>query len=304
MTQLFVFLVSVAITLVIQVSGFAVAFALQTETFYDILGGVNFMALAAFTASSAAWADDPRKILSTLVFVCSRGWLLCFLAWRAHSRGGDSRFDGVKDKFLQFLVYWLVQGMWVMMISMPILFVNSSNAAPGGLNVYDSVMLGGFAVGVALEVVADVQKSLWVRAGRVGGFCRDGIWGYSRHPNYFGEILQWWCAWGIAYSASSAGLADPLWWACSISPLFTCHILFNIPATGIAQAEGRGLKRYYENDCAKEYKVYRAQTSILMPMVGYEHVPLSLKRTIFMDFARYEYRPKNKSGNGSQKKSD
>ena len=46
---------------------------------------------------------------------------------------------------------------------------------------------------IAWEVVADLQKTLWVRAGRRGGFCTAGVWHYSRHPNYFGEMLQWWC---------------------------------------------------------------------------------------------------------------
>ena len=70
--------------------------------------------------------------------------------------------------------------------------------------------------------------------------------------------------------------ADALWWACGLSPAFTCHILLNLPATGIAQAEGKGLKRYYERH-ADTYPAYRARTSILVPMVGYEHVPLFLK---------------------------
>lgn len=48
MSQQFVYAVSVAITALIQGGGFLVAYALQTETFYDILGGVNFLALVCF----------------------------------------------------------------------------------------------------------------------------------------------------------------------------------------------------------------------------------------------------------------
>ena len=78
------------ITAVIPVAGWAVAYALQTEKFYDILGGANFLALAAYSAVTAdGWLADPRKVAATLIFVCSRSWLLLFLAWRAHERGGD-----------------------------------------------------------------------------------------------------------------------------------------------------------------------------------------------------------------------
>ena len=94
-----VFLATSLITGAIQLSGYAVAYALQTEKFYDILGGLNFLAVAAYSAATAdGWAEDPRKVAATLIFVCSRGWLLAFLSWRAHERGGDARFDGVKDK--------------------------------------------------------------------------------------------------------------------------------------------------------------------------------------------------------------
>merc|ERR1719409_860076 len=95
-------------------------------------------------------------------------------------------------------------------------------------------------------------------------------------------MLQWWCAWLLAFAAAS-GPTDLAWWATSLSPLFT------IPATGVAQANGKNLKRYYDH-CPEEYARYRAKTSMLLPMVGYEHVPLLLKRTLLFDFERYEYR--------------
>jgi len=285
-----IYLVSIAITAGIQLSGFAVAFALQTEAFYDVLGGFNYLAIAIYSVTTSA-DTDPRKLAHTIIFVCSRAWLLLFLAWRAHDRKGDARFDGVKDKFWRFLLFWTVQGMWVFMISMPMLFVNSSAVHKPQFDSFDWMTIIGFASGVVIEVLADVQKTMWVKRGRAGGFCGMGLWSFSRHPNYFGEILQWWCSWAFAYS-SSAGLADLLWWACIISPTFTMHILLNIPETGITQANGKNLKRYYENaDVAQAYSEYRRSTSILVPMIGYRHIPMILKRTLFFDFARYEYRP-------------
>jgi hypothetical protein len=59
----------------------------------------------------------------------------------------------------------------------------------------------------------------------------------------------------------------------------------------VAQANGKGLKRYYQSPHADAYKRYRTSTSILLPFVGYSHVPLWLKRTVFLDLERYEYRP-------------
>ncbi len=83
--------ISAAITGGIQLLGFLVAYAMQTEKFYDILGGINFLALGIYSAidgefdgNGGSWKDNGRKIAATILFSVSRGWLLLFLAWRAH----------------------------------------------------------------------------------------------------------------------------------------------------------------------------------------------------------------------------
>lgn len=124
--------------------------------------------------------------------------------------------------------------------------------------------------------------------GNHSSFCRLSL----GHPNYFGEIFQWWCLFAFSYSSSEnplGGYADPLWWAGIVSPLFTMQILLNMQPTGISNAEGRNLKRYYEK-CPERYTKYRDNTSILIPFIGYGYIPKFLKRTIFFDFERYEYK--------------
>jgi steroid 5-alpha reductase family enzyme len=287
-TQASIFSISAGLTLGIQLTGFAFAYALKTEVFYDILGGFNYLALAIFTGCVTP-DFGPRSIISTTLFICSRSWLLLFLAWRAHERKGDSRFDEVKNKFGLFLVYWVVQAFWVFLISMPMIYVNTSTV-DDSLEPYDYVLAAGFAFGIIIEILADVQKALWVNKGRAGGFCSVGVWKYSRHPNYFGEMLQWWCSWLFAYGSPGNRV---LWGFCILSPLFTMHILVNVSGTGLTNCEGKSLKRYYDN-FHDTYTEYRANTSILIPMIGYKFIPLFLKRTIFLDLKRYEYKPTDK----------
>lgn len=315
-SQALVYGTAVATTFGMQTLGFVAAYLLKTETFYDIFGGTNYLLLALLSAilgtttttladdGGAAllpWINDPRKILTTVLFVCSRGWLLLFLAWRAHARNGDSRFDTVLGKQsgrppqpLTFFVYWMAQAFWVMLVSMPMLFVNSSSLIQPKFSVYDIVTAILFGSGVVLEIVADIQKAMWVNAGRQGVFCNVGVWKYSRHPNYFGEIFQWWCLFAFSYSSSvnpKGGYADPLWWAGIVSPLFTMQILLNMEPTGICNAEGKNLKRYYDK-CPEQYTMYHENTSILIPLIGYGHVPKFLKRTVFFDFDKYQYKPR------------
>jgi len=110
-----------------------------------------------------------------------------------------------------------------------------------------------------------------------------------RHPNYFAEMLQWWAAWGLAFGSGS-GWSDVQWWVSILSPLITMNILLNTGGTGVPNANGQSLKRYYDK-VPEEYKKYREETSILIPMIGYKYVPMFLKRTIFFDLARFEYKP-------------
>ncbi len=179
-----VFWAASLITAGIQLSGWAVASVLVTEKFYDVLGGLNFLALAAWAFRQG---DSGFPAAVTATFVASRAWLLFFLAWRAHERGGDSRFDPVlrpKDgsgvNYKRFLVFWVAQGVWVFCISAPMLFINASAVSPPLTAPRNLALLGGFAFGVLLEVVADIQKARWVKAGRPGGFCTVGVWSLSR----------------------------------------------------------------------------------------------------------------------------
>lgn len=292
------------LTAAIQLLGFAVAYTLQTEKFYDILGGLNFLALGAYSAyagqnADSTFANDGRKVANTIVFSCSRAWLLVFLAWRAHERGGDSRFDGVKDKFGMFLLYWTVQGIWVWMISMPAIFINSVAAEPKEFSILDTASIAAWAFAVAFEIIADVQKAKWVKKGRQGVFCQVGLWSFSRHPNYFAEILQWWAAWLFAFGSCSYGNFNYQWFFSILSPLFTMNILLNTGGTGVMNANGKNLKRYYDA-CPKEYASYRENTSILIPFVCYKNVPKCLKRTIFLDLERYEYKPSVQSADSKK----
>jgi steroid 5-alpha reductase family enzyme len=270
-----------ALTFGLQFAGFVASSILKTETFYDVLGGINFLLLALLGWSSSPGATR-RCAYTTGLFVVSRGWLLVFLAWRAHHRKGDARFAEVIGKPLLFLIYWMVQGCWVYIISIPLMLVQIDSDRE--LSITDCALMGGFAFGIVLEITSDVQKTLWINQGRVGSFCRTGWWKYSRHPNYAGEMLQWWCAAGLGSS-----------WVGIASPLFTMVILLSMSGTGIWNAEGKNLKRFYESDHGKEYKDYRDSTSPLIPMIGYGSIPLAVKRWGLFEWERYEYRPAEKN---------
>jgi len=298
------------LTFAMQFIGFTAAAILQTEIFYDIWGGINFLVLAIF---SSVFAPDQMESVSTSginknvvfggLFAVSRGWLLVFLAWRAHHRKGDARF----------FVYWMVQAVWVYCISLPLLVVAASSKAkavgddepsPTQKMEYSSLMLLGMAWSIYIEIRSDVTKAQWVSRGRPGGFCTDSLWKYSRHPNYAGEILTW------VFAALYAVLESDRSWesvlVAAVSPLFTMHILLNTSGTGVWNAEGKNLKRYYEHAdpaIAKNYEEYRRTTPPVFPtfVIPYESLPLKNQRQFCFEWERYEYKPSSKGKDDNTK---
>jgi len=308
------------LTFGMQFLGFVVAAILQTEVFYDVLGGINFLALAflsiATTAldgkddsSSNSGIDTANNAIFLGLFVISRGWLLLFLAWRAHDRKGDSRFDGIRDNPPVFLFVWMLQALWVYCISLALLVgvagatADRDESSTSMSPFVSSGMLLGMALSIVVEIQSDVTKARWVSRGRPGGFCNEGLWKISRHPNYAGEIATW------VFAACYAALAtDRFRWTralvAAISPLFTAQILLNTSGTGVPNAEGKNLKRYFEHpdaDIARNYEEYRRTTPPVfpVPIIPYESIPPLIQRIFLFEWERYAYKPSLSSSKGS-----
>jgi steroid 5-alpha reductase family enzyme len=108
--------------------------------------------------------------------------------------------------------------------------------------------------GFAIEVISDRQKSAF-RHRHPGRFVDTGLWAWSRHPNYFGEIVLWT---GIAVIASSTLRG---WqWVTLVSPVFVLFLLTRV--SGIPMLEKRADERWGD-DAA--YQRYKENTPVLVP---------------------------------------
>lgn len=105
-----------------------------------------------------------------------------YLFTRVLSQGSDSRFDKIKKSPLRFWGAFMMQATWVSLCVMPLVAVNAVPAAAfSGLKLTDVLGLGMFAGGLVFEVVADAQKSKWLREKRErrhdGEFMTGGLFG-------------------------------------------------------------------------------------------------------------------------------
>jgi len=239
---------------VIQWVAFIPAYIKQTEHFYDLVGSLSYLSVVACALILSGAQDHRALILAALVVV----WALrlgTFLFLRISQDGSDSRFDEIKPNFFRFLVAWTIQGLWV--------FVTCGSAL-AAITTEQSVEMGWvgllgllvWLIGFGLEVCADQQKRVFRRTRKSDKeFICTGLWAYSRHPNYFGEILLWLGISIIAFPALSGWQTVSL-----ISPIFVTLLLTRV--SGIPMLEASADKRWGGEP---EYEDYKRRTPVLVP---------------------------------------
>ena len=169
------------------------------------------------------------------------------------------RFDRLKTSPIRFLVPWTLQGLWVFLTMVVVIVINNQENASPALGVWDWIGLLLWITGFGIEVIADNQKTVFNSDPKnVGKWIDSGLWSYSRHPNYFGEILLWT---GISFFGVSCftGLERVAW----ISPIFIYILLTKISGTPIL--DRRSLEKWGHEP---EYQKYREKVPSLFPRLN------------------------------------
>jgi len=230
----------------IQWISFLPAYIFQTEKFFDLTGSLTYIT----TVSFALYTTDSGNIADYIIVVCVAIWAIrlgSFLFMRIHKDGEDRRFRDIKPNFTRFFMTWTLQGMWV---SMCLLCVLTALSSISGIVINTIFYIGIliFIVGFIIEVVADHQKTVFRKAiDNKNKFITTGLWSYSRHPNYLGEILLWF---GVAIMSFSS--LNNLQYLTLISPLFVYILLVYI--SGIRILENQGNEKWGHLDSYKKYK--------------------------------------------------
>ena len=248
------FALCAALALAIQWVAFVPAYAVQTERFYDLTGSLTYLSLTAIAVLAGPPADARSVLLATLVAVWAAR-LGSFLFKRVLSDGGDRRFDEIKTSFVRFFVAWTLQGVWVCFtMGAALAAITSGRSVP--LGPVGWLGLGLWIAGFGMEVVADGQKRRFrSQPQNAGRFIDSGLWAWSRHPNYFGEIVLWI---GVAVIALPA--LEGAQYFTLVSPVFVTFLLTKV--SGIPTLEGRADARWGGEPA---YEAYKAATPVLVP---------------------------------------
>ena len=248
------FALCVALAFVIQWAAFIPAFVMQTERYYDLTGSSTYITVMT-VAVMLSPATDARSILLLLIVVVWAVRLGTFLFGRIRATGSDERFDNIKPSFARFLLAWTLQGLWVSFsLAAALAAITSEIRQQPGL--FAGIGMLVWLLGFGIEVVADWQKSRFRAApANRGRFINIGLWSWSRHPNYFGEIVLWI---GVAIIALPVLRGWQL--VTLISPVFITVLLTRI--SGVPLLEARADKKWGGQ---ADYESYKASTPVLIP---------------------------------------
>ena len=247
-------LLSFLISLAVNAAFFAFAAIRETDVVTDLSYSLSFAVLAIVLPLSGA--REPVQLAASLLVLVWAVRLGGYLLGRILRIKVDHRFDEMRGNPLRFARFWLLQAISVAVIMLPVTYLVSQDAAPG-VGVWAVVGTSIWFVGLVIEAVADRQKSAFKgKSENRGRFIQSGLWKYSRHPNYFGEILVWWGLFVFAVPFLHGAA-----FAVVIGPVFITLLLLFV--SGIPLLERSADEKYGDDPAYREYK---ARTSILVPL--------------------------------------
>lgn len=246
---LLVLIFSIGINLIM----FVPAYLFQTDKLTDLSYAITFVVIALF-----AYLRTEATLATTLLLLMVCVWALRlggYLFIRIRKMKRDKRFDEMRHNFAKFLRFWLLQGVSVAVIMVATVLAMDSDTKMLGL-----VSILGLVIwlkGLAIEALADLQKFRFNnQLGNKGKWINTGIWRYSRHPNYYGEILVWAGVYIFCVPYLSGGqLLIAL-----LSPAYIIGLLLFV--SGIPLLEKSAEERWGSN---KAYQQYKKNTPVLIP---------------------------------------
>ncbi len=249
-----VFALCVALAFVIQWVVFVPSYLLQTERFFDLTGSVTYITVTVAAVLLTPGADARSVLLLVLVAV----WAVrlgSYLFRRIRRAGADSRFDAIKPSFPRFLNTWTLQGLWVS-LTLAAALAAITTTEHVGLGTVTAIGLLVWVLGFGIEATADAQKSRFrADPANKGRFIHTGLWSWSRHPNYFGEITLW-----IGVAIVALPVLRGWQWVTLVSPLFVSLLLLRV--SGVPLLEKAADEKWGGQ---LDYEAYKYRTSVLVP---------------------------------------
>lgn len=237
---------------------FIIAQVKKNNSIADIGWGLGFILIALISIIKTG-LYLPRHLLTTTLVILWGTRISLYIAYRNWNKGEDPRYIQFRQRWGSLaLLYgycevFLLQGLLLLIVASTIIIINCSTSPT--INKFDIIGTLFWLVGFVFETVADIQLYNFLHnPANKGRIMKYGLWQYSRHPNYFGEVCVWWGIWAIALSVPYGliGIVSPI--------TITILILF---VSGIPLAEK-------QLEHLPEFQEYKKSTSIFFPLPNYK----------------------------------
>lgn len=232
-----------------------VSVMMKDASIADVAWGLGFSCLVVYLWN----INDDIGVLQLVVSVPMFVWgirLALHIGTRKWGKPEDWRYvqmrENAGEKFWWYSLFkvFLLQGLIMLIISMPLLVAASSSESS---TLSNPTILGGLAlwsIGFFFEVIADVQLRRFLRSKKKkDAVLTSGLWRYTRHPNYFGEALMWW---GLAFVVLTLDMGLLAF----VSPIVITYLITKV--SGVDMLE----QKYKKN---KVYQQYKKSTNSFFP---------------------------------------
>jgi steroid 5-alpha reductase family enzyme len=249
------------VVIILGLFGFLLSLVFNRQDIADFFWGFYCIALAVSSLALGGAIHWMQYVVTGLVIIW--GMRLCshiFLRLTEHDE--DKRYAIWRAEWMEksaayFYIrslgqVFLLQGFLAMLVILPVILFNLSSDV-----VFSPIMILGGAVwlfGFIFEMIADDQLSDYLAKKPRPRVLQTGLWQYSRHPNYFGEVTQWWGIWLITVTTMTG-------WIGILGPItITILILY---VSGIPMLEAHFAD-------SKTYQKYQSETNAFIPLRSFK----------------------------------
>ena len=236
---------------------FLLAQVLGDNSIVDIAWGLGFI-VVALTGFLVNQNTTPASVITLILVVIWGLRLAIHLGKRNIGKGEDYRYVNMRKRWgskyarlKAFLNVFVLQGVLLMIVSLPILLVNTGTSTVVGWWTILGIIL--WVLGFGYEVIGDYQLAQFKKnPENKGKLLTTGLWSTTRHPNYFGEALAWWGVFLVTLNESRNmwGINGPI--------VITLLLLF---VSGVPLLE----KKYKDRP---DFKAYAKKTAKFVPFIG------------------------------------
>lgn len=248
------FIISILIVFIYFNFWFIISLIKKRNDVADVAWGLGFVVLA--WASFLISANFQWKSLLVVLLVSIWGLRLFWhIGNRNKKKSEDPRYAKWRREWGKWFLLrsyfqiYILQGTLLFLIALPILFINKNSTST--INPLDFLGLTIWIIGFYFEVVGDAQLRNFIKKPtNKGKIMTSGLWNYTRHPNYFGEVLLWWGIWLIAFSVSNG-------WLTIIGPISITFLILKV--SGVPMLEKQLEKK-------TGFSEYKKRVSLFFPL--------------------------------------